>query len=137
MNARLNSLLITAVGLTLSAAAAYGQNKVAADIPFSFRTAGGMQEAGRYAAIPANLDGSVLRIQNLDTGKSVLLGIGIPDGDYNKRPRLVFRCGDKNGCVLAGVWMADGRGWSYNTPKMKAADRERVAVIYFNNNQAE
>ena len=49
MTTELNSLLITAA-LTLSAAAAYGQNQVVANIPFSFRTAAGVQPAGQYAA---------------------------------------------------------------------------------------
>ena len=43
------SLISTAVALTLSAAAAYGQsNQAIAKIPFEFRTAAGAHAAGTY-----------------------------------------------------------------------------------------
>jgi len=129
---RLNWSRIAVIGGLLSAAAAYGQTKITAEIPFSFRTAAGVQPAGQYAVIPANLDGDVLAIQSVETGRSTLLGIGARDGANDTRPRLVFHCGSESGCALTGVWMSDGRRWAFKTPKIKPSEQEHVAVVYFN-----
>ena len=136
MKSTLNSLLITAA-VTLSAAAAYGQTKITAEIPFSFRTAAGVQPAGQYAVIPASLDGDVLAIQSVETGRSTLLGMGARDSANDTRPRLVFHYGSESGCALTGVWMSDGRRWAFKTPKIKPSEQEHVAVVYFNNKQSE
>ena len=134
---RLNWSLIAAIGGVLGAAAAYGQAKITAEIPFSFRTAAGVQPAGQYAVIPANLDGDVLAIQSVETGRSTLLGIGTRDSANDLRPRLVFHCGSESGCALTGVWMSDGRVWAFQTPKIKPSAEEHVAIVYFKNHQAE
>jgi len=138
MKSRLNSLLIAAAGLTLSAAAAYGQTTVVANVPFSFRTPAGMQPAGQYQIAPATNDGSIAVLKNMETGRSTLTGIGSPNGNPNdKTARLVFRCGSESGCALSEVKMGDGRGWTYKTPHLKPSETERVAVIYFESKQAE
>ena len=81
MTTKLNSLLMTAA-LTLSAAAAYAQNQVVANIPFSFRTAAGVQPAGQYAV---SHEGEATKLRNLDSGKASLAGIGVPeDNDRSK-----------------------------------------------------
>jgi hypothetical protein len=142
MKTKLNSLLITAAGLTLSAASlqttAYGQAKVVANIPFSFRTAAGVQPAGEYRSATITNDGAVAVLQNIETGHSVLTGIGSSNGTPNdKTPRFVFRCGTESGCTLSEVKMGDGRGWTYKTPHLKASETERVAVVNFESKQAE
>jgi hypothetical protein len=138
MKTKLNSLLITAAGLALTAAAAYGQTRVVANVPFSFRTAAGVQPAGEYQIATVSNDGAVAILQNTETGHSTLTGMGSPNGNPNdKTPRLVFRCGTESGCTLSEVKMGDGRGWTYKTPHLKPSETERAAVIYFESKQAE
>ena len=138
MKSRLNSLLITAAGLTLSAAAAYGQTQIVANVPFAFRTAAGVQPAGEYFISAVTYDGAVAVLKNMHTGHAALTGIGSPNGNPNdKTPRLVFRCGSESGCALSEVKMGDGRGWTYKAPRLKPSENERVAVIYFESKQAE
>jgi hypothetical protein len=62
-------------------------------------------------------------------GKSVVAGFGIPEGtDNNQPPALVFNCGE-NGCSLAVVRMADGRGWKFKTISPKPYGVARVEVL--------
>jgi hypothetical protein len=133
-----NSLLMTAAGLALSAAAAYGQTTLTANIPFAFHTAGGMQPAGEYLVMPVSYDGAVAKLQNRETGHAAITGIGVPNGNPNdKKPQLEFRCGDESGCALVGVKMGDGRAWKYNAPKLKPSEAERIAVVYLGQKLAE
>jgi hypothetical protein len=138
MKTTLNSLLITAAGLALSAGAAYGQNQLIANIPFSFHTPAGVQAAGEYRVTPVSQDGSVMKLENVDTRHAAVTGIGVPNGNPNdKTPQLVFKCGSESGCSLAAVKMGDGRGWSYKAPKLKPSEQERVAVVYLGSKLAE
>jgi len=138
MKNTLNSLLIATAGLALSAAAAYGQNLLAANIPFAFQTASGVYPAGEYRVTYVSHDGSVLRLQSVGTGHSAITGMGTPNGNPNdKTPQLVFKCGSESGCTLATVKMGDGRGWSYKAPKLKPSESERIAVVYFGSKLAE
>src|SRR5215469_10304398 len=79
MKSTLNSLLVTAAGVVLSTAGAYGQMNITANIPFEFLAAAGVQPAGQYALEPA-ANGAAIRIVNQDTRKASLLGIGVPEG---------------------------------------------------------
>ena len=134
MKTKLHSLLLTAA-LTLSAAAAYGQNQVVANIPFSFRTIAGVQPAGHYAV---SHEGEVTKLRNLDSGKASLAGIGVPDdNDRSKPAQLVFTCGSQSGCALTSVRLADGRSWSHEARHLKPSEEARVAVIYLESKQAE
>jgi len=131
MKTTLNSLLTMAAGVALSAAAAYGQNQLNAMIPFEFRTASGIQPAGEYRILPVIHDGAMMRMQNVDTGRSALTGIGTPNSNPNENvAKLVFKCGSESGCALWAVKMGDGRGWTYKAPKLKPSEQERIAVIY-------
>jgi hypothetical protein len=135
MKSTLNSLLITAAGVVLSTAGAYGQTKITANVPFEFRTAAGVQPAGQYAVEP---NGVAARIVNQDTRKASLLGIGVPEGQYkNAQPKLVFQCGSESGCALTHVQMGDGREWKYQAPRLKASETARVAVVLLESKQAE
>jgi hypothetical protein len=134
MNTKWNSLL-TAAGFALIAAAAYGQDRLAANVPFSFRTIAGVQQAGQYAVVH---DGDVTKLENLATRNSTWVGIGVRDGDGQPNaPRLVFTCGNESGCALTGVRIADGREWRFQAPKLKSSEEARVAVIYLGSKDAD
>jgi len=135
MKSTLNSLLITAAGVVLSTAGAYGQTNITANVPFEFRTAAGVQPAGQYAV---ELNGAAVRIVNQDTRTASLLGIGVPEGqNENAQPKLVFQCGSESGCALTHVQMSDGREWKYKAPRLKASEAARVAVVLLESKQAE
>jgi len=127
-----HSLIAAAVALALGTAA-YGQDKITANIPFEFSANGAVHEAGTYDVVknPSNL---VLQLRNAANGQSVHLGIGVPEGgspSAEARPRLVFQCREDGGCALAQVWIADGRGYSYAVPKAKGPELEsRLVVVY-------
>jgi hypothetical protein len=134
MKTKWNSLL-TAAGFALIAVAAYGQDRLTANVPFSFRTIGGVQPAGQYALVQ---DGDVTKLQNVATGKSTFVGIGVRDGDNQRNtPRLVFTCGNESGCALTSVRIDDGREWRFQAPKLKASEEARVTVIYLGSKDAE
>jgi hypothetical protein len=131
---KLNSLLLTAAGL-LSVAAAYGQSKIVANVPFSFRTAAGIQDAGQYAI---SQEGAATKLVNQASGRASLLGIGTPqDANSNAVPQLVFICGSESGCALSSVTIADGRTYSFKTPRLNQSETARVTVIHFESRQAE
>jgi hypothetical protein len=133
MKTKLNSLLLIAT-LALGAAAAYGQDHVIANIPFEFKTAGGVQPAGQYTV---RYEGASALLRNVD-GKTSLLGIGIPqNAERNQPPQLVFLCGSESGCTLSVVRFEDGRSWKYPEPQLKSSEDRRVAVIYLERAQAE
>ena len=133
MKTKLNSLLLTAA-LALGAAAAYGQDRVVANIPFEFKTVAGVQPAGQYTV---SEQGVSARLRHVD-GKTSLLGIGVPDDvNPNQPAQVTFVCGSESGCVLTGVRFEDGRSWKYPAPRPKASEDQRVAVIYLERGQAE
>ncbi|HLH43692.1 MAG TPA: hypothetical protein VKV74_11930 [Bryobacteraceae bacterium] len=135
MKTRLNSLLLTAAGLTLGVAAAYGQDKIIANVPFEFRTASGIQAAGLYSIAQA---GVTTTLVNQATGATSLLGIGTPEDANTKAiPKLVFVCGSESGCALTSVTLADGRSWSFKAPHLKPAETARIAVVHFESRQTE
>ena len=77
-------------------------------------------------------------VQNVEAGHATTIGTDRSNGNPNeKTPQLVFRCGSESGCALVAMKMADGRGWSYNEPKLKASEQERIAVDYFDSKLAE
>jgi hypothetical protein len=133
MKTKLNSLLFTAA-FALGAAAAYGQDHVVANIPFEFKTVGGVQPAGQYTV---SYEGVSARLRNVD-GKASLLGIGVPeDIERNQPAQITFVCGSESGCSLSVVRFEDGRSWKYPQPRLKASEDRRVAVIYPERAQAE
>ena len=135
MKTKINSLLVIAAGFALSAAGAYGQDRVIANIPFAFQANGKAQAAGQYAVARP---GEATVLQNIETGKSVVAGLGIPEGSHrNQRPALVFTCGDASGCALTQVRMADGRAWKFNAPSLKPYEAARVEVVRLDGQNAE
>ena len=117
------------------AGAAYGQNRLVANVPFPFRTIAGVQQAGQYAVVH---DGDITKLENLATRNATWVGIGVLDGkNQPNAPRLVFTCGNESGCALTGVRIADGREWRFQAPKLKSSEEARVAVIYLGSKDAE
>ena len=128
------SSLLTAAGFALVAAAAYGQDRLAANVPFPFRTIAGVQPAGQYTV---SEQGASARLSPV-AGKASLLGIGISQNvERNQPPQFVFTCGSESGCVLTSVRFEDGRSWKYPQPRLKASESRSVAVIYLERPQAE
>jgi hypothetical protein len=135
MKTKINSLSVIAAGFALSAAGAYGQDQVVAHIPFAFHVNGQVQAAGEYSIAH---QGVVTVLQNVDTSKKILAGMGVPeDNNRNKPPSLIFTCGDESGCTLTQARLADGRAWKYNAPRPKASEEARVIVIYLESAEAE
>ncbi len=132
------TLILAAVALT-SAASAFAQYKVAATIPFPFRTFGRDLPAGDYSILQvSNVGGAQFLLRNQTNGKSTILQIAMAAEDSkNVRPRLVFRCGNVSGCTLSAVWLSDGRGWKLPTPRLKPAEIERMAFVYLEPTKAE
>src|SRR5215467_10536240 len=133
MKTKWNSLLLTAA-LTVSAAAAYGQNRVIANVPFSFWTIAGVQAAGQYGISQI---GAATMLQNLETRKASFLGIGAEGVNAGKPPKLEFTCGSESGCALTSVQLADGHGWRYKAPRLKPNEVEHFAVINLESKQDE
>jgi hypothetical protein len=135
MKTKINSLLVIAAGFALSAAGAYGQDRIVAHIPFAFHVNGQVQAAGEYSIAQ---QGAVTVLQNGDTGKKILAGMGVPE-DYNPKvpPSLIFTCVDESGCTLTQARVADGHAWKYDAPRPKANEEARVIVIYLESADAE
>jgi len=128
MKTQINSLLVIAAGFALSAAGAYGQNRVVADIPFAFHANGKVQPAGQYSV---TLQHWATVLRNAENGNSIVAGLAIPeDNNRNQPPSLVFTCGDESGCTLTQVRMADGQAWKLKASRMKPYEAARVEVVY-------
>jgi hypothetical protein len=130
--------MLTAAVLTLSAAAAYGQAPLNANIPFAYRTSNASLAAGKYTIMPMTRGSlSVVRIENLATGTSDMVLAGAPIDKASGAARLVFKCGDVHGCALAEAYDDNGRGWKFNTPRLTGAEIERLAVVLLHRTDAE
>jgi hypothetical protein len=128
MKTKINSLLVIAAGFALSAAGAYGQDRVVAHIPFAFHAGGQEQAAGEYSI---RQQGAVIVLRNADTRQQIVAGIGVPEDNNPKKPAsLTFTCGGESGCTLAEARLADGRAWKYNAPRPKANEEARIIVVY-------
>jgi hypothetical protein len=125
------TLILTAAALALGASV-YGQDKITATVPFNFRASDEMHPAGNYAVVSKPGE-TVLQLRNEANGHSINLPIGRPEGGGpgEARPRLVFHCQDDGGCVLAQVWTANGRGFSYPAPQVAAPKTESAVVVYY------
>lgn len=125
------SLMLTAAVMTLGAAAAYGQDTLIANIPFSFRISGAELPAGKYAIARHGVGSGVMELRGLTSNQSKFLMVRNSVDEYKSGgARLIFRCGEETGCALATAWTDRGRGWEFPTPKLTAAEKERVAVVY-------
>lgn len=128
------NLILTAVGLALSATAVYGQERIIGTVPFAFRAADGAHAAGAYSVI-SDAGSTVLKLRNRADGKAVILGLAAPEKgppSAEVRPRLIFNCSDDGGCVLAQVWMGNGLGYSYAAAgPVHESTSENAVAVYF------
>jgi hypothetical protein len=133
-----NKLMLTAVGLTLSAAAAFAQDHMRADVPFAFETSNTRLAAGAYTMIPMrHIGNAVVTIQNRNTGKTVFtIPVSRMDSS-NRAARLVFKCGDHANCALSEAYDGTGNGWKFATPRLSSTEQERLAVIYLHRSDVE
>jgi hypothetical protein len=129
-------MFITAATLALGVSAAYGQNKLVADVPFSFTVAGKTLPAGHYEVIDrsAQSGSPVIAVSNVKSSNSaVVMGTSrlyTADMTGNTASRLTFGC-RASGCYLKQVWEQNTGGVALHAPKLSAGDRERLATIYF------
>ena len=128
------ALMLTAVALTLGAAAAYAHTYLYARIPFSFRMNGSVLPAGEYSFSAMLGDGAavILRDQEATHTAVSLTSVAIDDG--SKSARLVFRCDEAGSCSLIEAWDGLGRGWRLPNPRPSAAEKVRLAVVALHTN---
>lgn len=123
-----NRFFLVAAAALFLGTAAYGQNTLKADVPFAFQMPGVVSSAGHYTVrLAGSTNGQVARIENRETGRSVLtVGYSL----YWKTntpiaPRLVFKCGE-TGCALSEIWTPAG---GYGVPISHHRDREYTASV--------
>jgi len=130
------TLMLTAAVLA-AGAAAYAQVHIGlnATIPFSFKMNGKTLSAGTYRLGPATMSNSnVLYFRGV---KASVYAIGTHAIGDDQRARLMFRCGDSSGCALTEVWDGQGQGWKFAAPRLSAAEKERLAVVYMSRTTAD
>ena len=95
------------MALTLGSAA-YGQSRLIADIPFSFRINGTEIPASTYSV--ERMQNSASNVVLLTDGHNHKMAMGISDhyGEQNA-PRLIFSCREGKACMLAQVWDTQAR----------------------------
>jgi hypothetical protein len=128
----LTKTLVAAL-LTIAASTAYSQDReTTANIPFAFRAIGSDLPAGHYKVVHGSQHSAMMRLQNVDTGKSVLLygKTSIVDSEKRWRSRLVFECGGNDGCTLATLFEGTGRGLELPMQRLTANQRERRETVY-------
>jgi hypothetical protein len=123
---------LLAATVTLAAAsAAYGQEKMSANVGFPFKMQSANLPAGGYDLIRSTTGTTVFQLRSVDGHKSVLVSpryvIARMDVS-NAQPRLIFRCNSET-CALAEIWTADGTGYAAPKPKLSPAEKERLAVV--------
>jgi hypothetical protein len=129
-------MFITAATLALSVSAAYGQNTMSADVPFSFSVAGKTMPAGHYQVIDraAQSGSPILAVSNVKSHESAVVvatnRLYAADVKGNTASRLTFAC-RASGCYLKEVWKQGNGGVAFRAPKLSPGERERMATIYF------
>ena len=133
------SLVTAALVLIGGISLAFGQDRLTANVPFSFRAGASTLPAGNYDLAPASVTSDrVIRLYNTDTHSGIVVSIQNPIYGYGRsadtRPRMVFRC-RTGGCVMSEVWTGLD-GWQFALPRLSAAEKERVAVMYYTRNNS-
>jgi hypothetical protein len=128
------TVILSAAALTMGSVA-YGQSRLIADIPFSFRMHGTEMPAGRYWVEPNTLARTVVRLTD-GNNQQLAMGIGAT-GHEQSAPRLIFSCRESSGCSLAEVWTGNGTGVVFPQPKLTSAEKERLAAVILHRSEAE
>ena len=128
------TLMLSAAALTLGSAA-YGQSRMVAEIPFSFRVNGTELPAGSYSVErPMNTARDVVQFSN---GRDIKVVFGFSAHAYAQGPaRLIFTCRETGECSLVQVWDTYGAGIEFKS-KMTSAEKERLAVIVLRRSAAD
>jgi|SRR5579871_2562821 len=135
-----STLMATAI-LTSASPSAYGQERMAATVPFSFHVASTTVEAGRYDIDSDATDPKVMLLTNLEDKSFVRM---LTRGDVHNskgihvrltfrdvsdtRPRLVFRCGS-TGCTLSQIFTGE-EGWELPANKLTGLESEHLEMVY-------
>jgi hypothetical protein len=83
--------------------------EVTAKIPFAFQVANKTFQSGKYTVGQYGNTG-IQTIKSATTGEGVFLAGANAVLDLVGSPRLVFHCYGTDGCFLAEIWPATGRG---------------------------
>jgi hypothetical protein len=129
MKTHLYRPILLAGGILLLAVAGSGQT-VTAKVPFGFQITNSEMPPGEYSVSQLHSGSPVVRFNNQDAHKSVMV-LGRPlDPSSDKRPRLVFHCVESR-CSLAEIWGATAAaGVRLSEPRVTVQEADRVAVIY-------
>jgi hypothetical protein len=133
MKLKSSTKTLIAALLTLAASAAYGQDRdTIAKIPFAFRALGADLPAGQYKVVHDPGNSANMRLQNVESGKSVFIHArtSVTDPEKNFPSRLVFECGGEEGCALVTLFEGTGHGLEFPTQRLTANQRERRETIY-------
>jgi len=138
MKTNLSKLMFAAVGMTLSAAAAYGQGQMNANVPFAFQTVNASLSAGSYDIKVVEAGSRLtLQIENRSSRHSILAVANSREYGTTGKARLVFRCREVGGCALAEAYDGSGAGWHFAQPRRTSAEQERLAVVFIHRADGE
>ena len=126
-----NRLIVFAAGTIAVGAAAFGQTRMTAQIPFAFRTANGTLPAGTYEIDETHNGGSnhVVILRNTASQKAAFAGYPMYN-EYRKAPGapvVEFACVDGD-CSLKAIRTASS-SLEYNAPGKSRHDETKVAVV--------
>jgi hypothetical protein len=127
--------MLTAAALMLGAVAVNGQTKITAKVPFDFQVGRDKLPAGDYSASDISTNGS--RIVRISKGGHSIVALGLHPVYANSdgRARMEFLCNPHSGCALVKIWNG-AEGVAFAKPKLTAAEKESIAVVYFERKDA-
>jgi hypothetical protein len=129
-------MILTASLITLGTAA-YGQEKVVADVKFPFSTSGGAMPAGTYSVQKASSGGSaIVMLRNEQTRQAAILITNRLSSYESGNPKMIFRCGN-SGCSLATITLGNGSGWEFRRPRLARAEKEILATVNMRPSQGQ
>jgi hypothetical protein len=131
----IRTLTLSAAALTMGSAA-YAQDHLVAQVPFSFWINGTEMPAGNYSIDrPSIGTRSVVQVNDGHNNK-MAMGI-VVNGNEPGAARLIFTCGETSGCRLAEVWDGSGAQVKLPKPKLTSAEKERLAVVIVRKSEAD
>jgi len=126
------SVLTASVLLTTGISVMSGQDRLTANVPFSFEAGQTTLAAGDYNIAPnSRAMKGVVQVYNVEKGHNILMLAQNPIYESNdNRPRIVFRCASDE-CAISKVFYGSD-GWQFAVPELSPKDKNRTAVVYFN-----
>lgn len=128
-----NSFRFLLVGVVALAAtsAAYGQNRMSANVGFPFKMQSANMPAGSYELVQTGEGSKHFTLRSAAEHRAVIVSPRYTIDQKSAKdaqPRLVFKC-DSHMCALAEIWTPDGAGYAAPRPKLSPAEKERLAVV--------